>query len=195
MINQWNKEKDIAESGNLVFYQNKLHGNPGVTDNMSGLELGIKGAEFYHNDFSGFKHRIVWIEGWGGKKKPTQNVKIHHNHFNNCGNAMNLGPNGNGVKNINFYDNYIDSCNGISMGMKGRKKLINISISNNIFVNAKQTIRLHGNNQQYVNLLITGNKAYNSQAGLINKVNGLKIRGNDAITLKQGLPDTKKFDK
>ncbi len=35
---------------------------------MSGLELGIKGAELYDNNFSGFKHRIFWIEGWGGKK-------------------------------------------------------------------------------------------------------------------------------
>ena len=63
LINQWNKDEDIAETGNLIFYKNKLHANPGVTDDMSGLELGIKGAEFYENTFSGFKHRIFWIEG------------------------------------------------------------------------------------------------------------------------------------
>lgn len=155
---------------------------------MSGLEVGIKGAEFYENNFSGFKHRIFWIEGWGGKKKPTKDIKIHHNKFKNCGNAMNLGPNGNGVTNLKFYDNMIQSCNGIAMGMGGKKKLINISITDNIFVNAKRAISLNGQKQQYVNLHINGNQAYSSKEGLKNRVKGLKFSGSKPVIMKKGLP-------
>ena len=187
-INQWSKDKDIVETGNLVFSQNKLHANPGVTDDMSGLELGMKGAEFYDNTFSGFKHRIFWIEGWGGKKKPTKDISIHHNQFNNCGNAINLGPNGNGVQNLKFYDNFINRCNGVAMGMGGNKKLANISIADNVFVNAKKAIVLHGKKQQYVNLRIIDNKAYSSKIGLDNNVDGLKVGKKNAVTLKKGLP-------
>jgi hypothetical protein len=194
LISQWGKDEEIAANGNLVFYQNKLHANPGVTDNMSALELGIKGGEFYENTFSGFKHRIFWIEGWGGKKKPTKNISIHHNRFNNCGNAMNLGPNGNGVENLKFYDNVIVNCNGVAMGMGGEKKLINISITDNIFVNAKKAITLNGKSKQYVNLNIADNTAYNSQLGLSNKVNGLNVPGSNAVTLKKGLPAIKGFE-
>lgn len=191
LINQWNKDEDIAATGNLIFYKNKLHANPGVTDNMSGLELGMKGAEFYENTFSGFKHRIFWIEGWGGKKKPTKDINIHHNTFNSCGNAMNLGPNGNGVENLKFYDNWIHNCNGVAMGMRINKKLVNIALTDNIFVNAKKVIRLSGKSNQYVKLRIAGNKAYNSKVGLDNNVKGLNIRQNDAVTLEKGLPATK----
>ena len=148
LINQWNKDEEIVENGNLIFYKNNLHGNPGVTDNMSGLELGMKGAEFYENTISGFKHRIFWIEGWVGKKKHTKDINIHHNTFNSCGNAMNLGPNGNGVENLKFYDNWIQSCNGVAMGMGRNKKLVNIALTDNIFVNAKKDIRLSGKSNQ-----------------------------------------------
>jgi len=153
---------------------------------MSGLELGIKGAELYDNNFSGFKHRIFWIEGWGGKKKPTKNINIHDNKFNNCGNAMNLGPNGNGIVNLKFHHNFIHNCNGIGMGMKANKKLINVSVTNNIFVNAQTAISLRGKSKQYINLRIVGNQAYNSKIGLDNKVNGLKIPTNNAVILKKG---------
>ncbi len=195
LINQWNKDEDIAETGNLIFSKNKLHANPGVTDDMSGLELGIKGAEFYENTFSGFKHRIFWIEGWGGKKKPTKNISIHHNKFNDCGNAINLGPNGNGVENLKFHDNWIQSCNGIAMGMGGNKKLVNIALTDNIFVNAKKAISLSGKSNQYLKLRIAGNKAYKTKVGLDNNVKGLNIRQGDAVTLKKGLPATENFDK
>jgi hypothetical protein len=194
LVNQWNKDEDIAETGNLIFYKNKLHANPGVTDNMSGLELGIKGAEFYENTFSGFKHRIFWIEGWGGKKKSTKNISIHDNKFNDCGNAMNLGPNGNGVANLKFHDNWIESCNGIAMGMGGNKKLVNITLTDNIFVNAKKAISLYGKSKQYVKLRIAGNKAYSSKVALDNNVKGLNIRQSNAVTLKKGLPATENFD-
>ncbi|MGD1911119.1 MAG: right-handed parallel beta-helix repeat-containing protein [Rivularia sp. (in: cyanobacteria)] len=187
-ISQWKTDKEIAETGNLIFYKNKLHANPGVTDNMSGVELGMKGAELYDNNFSGFKHRIFWIEGWGGKKKPTKNINIHDNKLNNCGNAMNLGPNGNGIQNLKFDNNFIDRCNGIAMGMGGNKKLINVSITNNTFVKATKAITLNGKSQQYVNLNIAGNQAYNSKIGLDNKVNGLKINIINGVTLKQGSP-------
>ncbi len=187
LINQWNKDKEIAATGNLVFYKNKLHANPGVTDDMSGLELGIKGAEFYENTFSGFKHRIFWIEGWGGKKKPTKDISIHDNKFSNCGNAMNLGPNGNGVENLKFYDNVIVSCNGVALGMGEQKKLINVALTDNIFVNAENTISLYGQSMQYVKFRVAGNKAYNSKVGLVNKVDGLNF-GSNAVTLKKGLP-------
>ncbi len=194
LINQWNKDEDIADNGNLIFYKNKLHANPGVTDDMSGLELGIKGAEFYENTFSGFKHRIFWIEGWGGKEKPTKYISIHHNTFNDCGNAMNLGPNGNAVENLKFYDNWIQSCNGVAMGMGGNKKLVNIAITDNIFINAKTAISLHGQSKQYVKLLIADNKAYSSKVGLDNNVKGLNIRQSNPVTLKKGLPANKNFD-
>ncbi len=194
LINQWNKDEDIAETGNLIFYKNKLHANPGVTDNMSGLELGIKGAEFYENTFSGFKHRIFWIEGWGGKKKPTKDITIHHNTFNDCGNAMNLGPNGNAVENLKFHDNWIQSCNGVAMGMGGNKQLVNIALTDNIFVNAKKAITLSGKSKQYVKLRIAGNKAYSSKVGLDNNVDGLSLRQSNPVTLKKGLPANKDFD-
>lgn len=194
LINQWDKDEEIAETGNLIFYKNKLHANPGVTDDMSGLELGIKGAEFYENTFSGFKHRIFWIEGWGGKKKPTKDINIHHNTFNDCGNAMNLGPNGNGVENLKFHDNWIHSCNGVAIGMGGNKKLINIALNDNIFVNAKKAISLYGQSKQYVKLLVADNKAYSSKVGLDNNVNGLNIRQSNPVTLKKGLPANKDFD-
>ncbi|MEB3219731.1 MAG: right-handed parallel beta-helix repeat-containing protein [Nostocales cyanobacterium 94392] len=195
LINQWDKDEEIAANGNLVFYKNKLHANPGITDDMSGLELGIKGAEFYENTFSGFKHRIFWIEGWGGKKKPTKDISIHHNQFNNCGNAMNLGPNGNGVENLKFYDNVIENCNGVAMGIGGEKKLINISVTDNVFVNAQKAISLHGKSKQYVNLRIAGNKAYTSKVALDNQVDGLNVSGANPVTLEKGLPATKGFKK
>lgn len=194
LINQWDKDEEIAKTGNLIFYKNKLHANPGVTDDMSGLELGIKGAEFYDNTFSGFKHRIFWIEGWGGKKKPTKDISIHHNTFNSCGNAMNLGPNGNGVENLKFYDNWIQRCNGVAMGMGGNKKLVNIALTDNIFVNAKKAISLHGKKEQYAKLRIAKNKVYSSKVGLDNNVKGLNIRKSNAVTLKKGLPTTTNFD-
>ena len=195
LISQWDKDEEIPETGNLFFYHNKLHGNPGVTDRFAALELGIKGAELYENSFSGFKNRIFWIEGWGGKEKPTKNIKIHDNKLYNCRNAMLLGPNGNGVENLSFYENYIENCNGINMGMKGNNKLINISIIDNIFINAKRAITIRGKIEQYVNLLINNNKAYSSQVGLYNNVKGLKVGDNNPVTLKKGLPTTKDFEK
>ncbi|NJO29970.1 MAG: right-handed parallel beta-helix repeat-containing protein [Richelia sp. SL_2_1] len=194
LINQWDKDQEIPPKGNLLFYKNKLQANPGITDDMSGLELGIKGAEFYENTFSGFKHRIFWIEGWGGKKKPTKDIIIHNNQFNNCGNAMNLGPNGNGVENLKFYDNVIQNCNGVVMGIGGEKKLINISVTDNIFVNSQKAITLHGQSKQYVNLRIAENKAYASKFGLDNKVDGLNVSGTNPVSLKKGLPATKGFN-
>lgn len=194
LINQWDKDEDIAATGNLIFYKNKLHANPGVTDDMSGLELGMKGAEFYENAFSGFKHRIFWIEGWGGKNKPTKDISIHHNTFHSCGNAMNLGPNGNGVVNLKFHDNWIQRCNGVTMGMGGNKKLVNIALTDNIFVNAKKAISLYGRSKQYVKLRIAQNEVYNSKVGLDNKVNGLNVPRSNAVTLKKGLPETTNFN-
>ena len=192
-ISQWNKDEDIAKTGNLIFYKNKLHANKSVTDNMSGLELGIKGAEFYENTFSGFKDRIFWIEGWGGKKKPTKDITIHHNTFNDCGNAMNLGPNGNGVENLKFYENWVQSCNGVAMGMGANKKLVNIAVTDNVFVNAEKAISLSGKSKQYVKLRIAANKVYSSKVGLDNNVKGLNIQISDAVSLKKGLPATPEF--
>jgi hypothetical protein len=80
------------------------------------------------------------------------------------------------------------------MGMGGEKKLINISITDNIFVNAKKAITLNGKSKQYVNLNIADNTAYNSQLGLSNKVNGLNVPGSNAVTLKKGLPAIKGFE-
>ncbi len=71
---------------------------------------------------------------------------------------MNLVPNGNGIVNLKFHHNFIHNCNDMSMGMKANKKLINVSVTNNIFVNAQKAIALRGQSKQYVNLRITGNQ-------------------------------------
>ena len=85
--------------------------------------------------------------------------------------------------NLKFENNWIQSCNGVTVGMGGNKKLVRAAIS------------LHSQSKQYVKLRIAANKVYSSKVGLDNNVKGLNIQKSNAVTLKKGLLTTKNSDR
>lgn len=180
LINQWEEDDKIPAWGNLYVYKNTAVATPGVTNEMSAVEVGLKGAEFYENNFVGFKHRIFWIEGWGGGTKGVKNLRIYRNRMRDCGGQMNLGPHGRSIDNVAYFNNTARNCGGIGVGQKVGNTYTNLFIANNNTMNAGGFLSFWGTATQYQNVVVTRNVLVNVTRGVGGNANPV-VTGADPV--------------
>ncbi|MBW4595866.1 MAG: hypothetical protein KME46_23940 [Brasilonema angustatum HA4187-MV1] len=167
LINQWGDDTSVPERNNLFFYRNTMTATPGVTDKMSAVEIGLKGADFFENTIDGFRDRAFWMEGWGGEKKGVRNVRFYRNVLKNCGEILTIGPHGNSIDAIDIFNNTSKACGGINISPKRGNTYKNINILNNLIQDVPGAFAFWGEKAQYANITLASNLLINVKKGII----------------------------